>query len=194
MRRNIGCSRSARTPRTMPSTIRSRAVSPAASAPAVTTRLLHSRVIRSAISVAMSGHRRDIVIRETPARRATSVSVVRRRPTARTQSRAASSSASSAEVLRLDGMCNSVTMTTLRWGDPADAVELPPAVRALLGSVLGVTGPRPAVPVALAPPAALPAALHADVSDRARLEHAAGMSTEDLLRARAGDLADAPDG
>jgi alkyldihydroxyacetonephosphate synthase len=85
-------------------------------------------------------------------------------------------------------------MTTLHWGDPADAVQLPPGVRALLGSVLGVTGPRPAVPAALAPPAALPAALHADVSDRARRAHASGMSTEDLLRARAGHLADAPDG
>src|SRR6266487_7002089 len=59
-----------------------------------------------------------MVMRDTPARRATSVSVVRRRPTARTQSRAASRSASSSvrgpgrpatRLLRLDVMCHTVT-------------------------------------------------------------------------------------
>jgi alkyldihydroxyacetonephosphate synthase len=85
-------------------------------------------------------------------------------------------------------------MTAFRWGDPASAISLPPAIRGLLGSALGVTAPRPVTPVVLPPPAPLPADLAADTSDEARLAHAAGMSTEDLLRARRGEAPDAPDG
>jgi len=85
-------------------------------------------------------------------------------------------------------------MTAFRWGDPAAAISLPPAIRGLLGSALGVTAPRPVTPVVLPPPAPLPAALAADTSDQARLAHAAGMSTEDLLRARRGEAPGAPDG
>jgi alkyldihydroxyacetonephosphate synthase len=85
-------------------------------------------------------------------------------------------------------------MTAFRWGDPESAMELPSAIRALLGSALGVTGAPPATPVTLPPPAELPAELAADTSDAARLAHAAGMSTEDLLRARRGEAPGAPDG
>ncbi len=58
---------------------------------------IHSRVIRSPTSDRTSGQRRYSVMRDTPARRATSVSVVRRTPTASTQSRTASSTASLSE-------------------------------------------------------------------------------------------------
>ncbi|GGQ55850.1 FAD-binding oxidoreductase [Couchioplanes azureus] len=85
-------------------------------------------------------------------------------------------------------------MTTFRWGDPADAVTLPSSVRDLLTAALGVTGPRPAAEPALAPPAPLPDFPGLDVTTEARLRHGAGMSTEDLLTARTGELPDAPDG
>ena len=89
-----------------------------------------------------------------------------------------------------------------RWGDPADAVTLPSGVRALLGDALGVRQPRPAAAVADLPPLALdPAVLgdlraacpRVDTGDAARLAHAAGKSTEDLLRLRGGDVDAAPD-
>lgn len=88
-----------------------------------------------------------------------------------------------------------------RWGDPADAVALPDSVRELLESALGVR-PGPADKRPVLPTAALPAetldALRAacpvvDTSDSGRLAHAAGKSTEDLLRLRQGDAPDAPD-
>lgn len=85
-------------------------------------------------------------------------------------------------------------MDAFRWGDPADAVTLPDSVRTLLGAALGVTPPPAAVPARLPEPAALPPDLGADTSHAARLSCAAGMSTEDLLRARAGELPGAPDG
>lgn len=89
-----------------------------------------------------------------------------------------------------------------RWGDPADAVALPDEVRDLLKSALGVRGTRPAADRQMLPPVRLPARVidslreagtDADTSADARLAHAAGKSTEDLLRLRAGDAADAPD-
>ncbi|GAB1693661.1 FAD-binding oxidoreductase [Krasilnikovia sp. M28-CT-15] len=89
-----------------------------------------------------------------------------------------------------------------RWGDPADAVTLSPGVRDLLGSALGVRGPRPAAETADLHPSSLPPAALADLvtacprvhtDDAARLAHAAGKSTEDLLRLRAGQVHDAPD-
>jgi len=89
-----------------------------------------------------------------------------------------------------------------RWGDPADAVTLPSGVRALLGTALGVQAPRPPAAGARLPQAALGAsmldALRAacpgvDTDDAARLAHAAGKSTEDLLRLRAGEVRGAPD-
>ena len=57
---------------------------------------VNSLVIRAAITLVTSANRRYTVIRLTPARRAMSVSVVRRTPTDNTQVRAASSSAASA--------------------------------------------------------------------------------------------------
>ncbi|MGC9665512.1 FAD-binding oxidoreductase [Planosporangium sp. 12N6] len=89
-----------------------------------------------------------------------------------------------------------------RWGDPGRAVTLPDGVRALLASVLGVRAPRPPVPVVTPPPSRLPDAARAALDavcgrvrtdDAVRVGHAAGMSTVDLLRLRAGDAADAPD-
>src|SRR5688500_18159592 len=102
--------------------------------------------------------------------------------------------------------------TVARWGDPANAVTLPESVRGLLTAALGVAAecPPPAARANLAPPALPAAALAAldaaaDTSpaaerasavgtdDGARLAHAAGKSTVDLLRLRAGGAADAPD-
>ncbi|MEV4706102.1 FAD-binding oxidoreductase [Actinoplanes sp. NPDC049316] len=85
-------------------------------------------------------------------------------------------------------------MTAFRWGDPADAVTLPSAVRDLLAAALGVTGPRPVTDPVLPAPAPLPPFPGLDVSPEARLRHAAGMSTQDLLTARGGAVPDAPDG
>jgi alkyldihydroxyacetonephosphate synthase len=82
-------------------------------------------------------------------------------------------------------------MPAFRWGDPARAITLPPQIRA----VLGLTADHPPRPVPITLPAAraLPFP-DADVSDEARLGHAAGMSTEDLLLARAGEVPGVPDG
>ncbi|NJC72092.1 FAD-binding oxidoreductase [Planosporangium thailandense] len=89
-----------------------------------------------------------------------------------------------------------------RWGDPDRSVNLPDGVRALLANALGVREPRPPARVAALPPAALPdSALRAltaacpqvRTDEAARLAHAAGMSTVDLLRLRAGDATGAPD-
>ncbi|WP_417540557.1 FAD-binding oxidoreductase [Microbacterium maritypicum] len=92
------------------------------------------------------------------------------------------------------------------WGDPAKAKELPLPVRALLPMLLGrVRRPEPAATLAevqLAPSrlsdedhAALSAAVgRANVDDtaEARIRHAGGRSTPDLLRRRAARQ-DAPD-
>ncbi|MGN7950004.1 FAD-binding oxidoreductase [Microbacterium sp. 22215] len=84
------------------------------------------------------------------------------------------------------------------WGDPAKAGDLPRAVRALLPLLLGRIR-KPEVPVELADvqletSALLPADIHAftdvvgtghvDVSSEARIRHAGGRSTPDLLRRR----------
>lgn len=92
------------------------------------------------------------------------------------------------------------------WGDPAKAKELPLLVRALLPILLGrVRRPAAAVEiedVRLAPSrltaedhAALSAAVgpaHVDATTEARIRHAGGRSTPDLLRRREPDQ-DAPD-
>src|SRR5688572_26512650 len=89
-----------------------------------------------------------------------------------------------------------------RWGDPDTAVPLPDTVREMLSAALGIRRkPTPAVTVTLPPNGLTPdtiAALRAvcqDLStdDRARLAHAIGKSTVDLLRIRAGEACDAPD-
>ncbi|MDI6103038.1 FAD-binding oxidoreductase [Actinoplanes sp. NEAU-A12] len=89
-----------------------------------------------------------------------------------------------------------------RWGAPAAAVSLPSDVRDLLGAALGVSGPRPAASTAELPAVTLSetalerlraACPVVSTGDEARLSHAAGKSTEDLLRLRAGRADDAPD-
>jgi alkyldihydroxyacetonephosphate synthase len=91
--------------------------------------------------------------------------------------------------------------TLARWGTEPTP-PLPDGVRTLLTSALGVTGARPpADAVDLAPSTLADADLAAlraacpDVrtDDAARLAHAAGKSTVDLLRLRAGAAAHAPD-
>ena len=92
------------------------------------------------------------------------------------------------------------------WGDPAKAKELPFAVRALLPLLLGrIRKPDPAVGLAevrVAPSAlrdddlvafrGVIGAEHVDVSAEARIRHAGGRSTPDLLRRRQVEQ-DAPD-
>jgi len=93
------------------------------------------------------------------------------------------------------------------WGDPAEAVTLPPELLGLLKQALGVPGPRAAVAgieaIALADPALSGSALErlaavvgaANIRTEAatRALHTRGKSTPDLLKIRAGDAADAPD-
>ncbi|MGE5288921.1 MAG: FAD-binding oxidoreductase [Micromonosporaceae bacterium] len=88
------------------------------------------------------------------------------------------------------------------WGEPR---PLPDRVRALLHEVLGTTIPGPGAPAAGVdlPPSRLPAAARGTLAaaasgqlseDRsARMLHAGGKSTTDLLRRRAGDATAAPD-
>ncbi len=94
-------------------------------------------------------------------------------------------------------------MHPLRWGDPAAASPLPEGARALVEAVFGPAEPHPERPSALAAPSvpdefvqAAHAAVghdHVLLDDDTRRLRTRGKSTPDLLRARAGDLADAPD-
>ncbi|MFC8015816.1 FAD-binding oxidoreductase [Streptomyces cinereoruber] len=93
------------------------------------------------------------------------------------------------------------------WGDPAKAAPLPDAIIGLLRDLLGVTT-RPSGPATLdaidVPPspltdgarAALAGALAAEDALRddaeSRIRHTRGKSTPDLLRIRAGEVADVP--
>jgi alkyldihydroxyacetonephosphate synthase len=90
-----------------------------------------------------------------------------------------------------------------RWGDPALAGPLSDQAKALVEGVFGADAPKPATP---APPPAprLSAELLAElrdlvgaeavlIDDDSRSLRTRGKSTPDLLRARAGDLSDAPD-
>ncbi len=93
------------------------------------------------------------------------------------------------------------------WGDPAEAVQLTPAIHELLRQGLGVRGPGPPVPAIEAVDLPEPllgddvhSALAAIVGDdhirtdaEARVRHTRGQSTPDLLRLRYRDGADAPD-
>ena len=93
------------------------------------------------------------------------------------------------------------------WGDPAAAAPLSPALRGLLGEALGVSAPaaaRPAMSQVRLRPTALPdddrAALERIVGaafchtdHEARLRHAGGKSTLDLLARRSTGEQDAPD-
>lgn len=96
-----------------------------------------------------------------------------------------------------------VEMHPQRWGDPAAATELPESARGLVELAFGLSE-TPAAPPAPLPPSALDPALledlrsalgseHVLTDDETRRLRTRGKSTPDLLRARAGDLADAPD-
>ena len=90
-----------------------------------------------------------------------------------------------------------------RWGDPAAAGPLPDATRGLVELAFGIHE-SPAVSSVSLPPASLPAEVLAELrallgeehvltDDETRRLRTRGKSTPDLLRARAGDLTDAPD-
>ncbi|GAA0912783.1 FAD-binding oxidoreductase [Nonomuraea longicatena] len=93
------------------------------------------------------------------------------------------------------------------WGDPAKARDLPESVLGLLRDLLGVREPARAAAgladVRLAPgrlPERITRALaavvgqpHVQTGHEARVRHARGKSTPDLLRLRAGDGSGAPD-
>lgn len=90
-----------------------------------------------------------------------------------------------------------------RWGDPAAASPLPEAARGLVEMAFGLHE-RPAVESAVPPAPAIARDLldglrallgdeHVLTDDEVRRLRTRGKSTPDLLRARAGDLSDAPD-
>ncbi|QIG46170.1 FAD-binding oxidoreductase [Nocardioides anomalus] len=90
-----------------------------------------------------------------------------------------------------------------RWGDPARAAALPDSTRGLVELAFGLAETPAAERVAV-PPSALADDLLAPLRDALGAEHVRtddetrrlrtrGKSTPDLLKARAGDLADAPD-
>ncbi|GAA5142122.1 FAD-binding oxidoreductase [Nocardioides marinquilinus] len=95
-------------------------------------------------------------------------------------------------------------MHPTRWGDPGRATPLPDAAAQLVELAFGPAAPRPTLDGAPLPPSglgsealdALRSVLGDDavlVGDDVRRLRTRGKSTPDLLRARAGDLADAPD-
>lgn len=103
----------------------------------------------------------------------------------------------------MDHQTPTVEMHPQRWGDPASAVELPESARGLVDLAFGLQD-RPATTGATPPPPVLddglldrPRAIvgreHVLVDDATRTLRTRGKSTPDLLRARAGDLSDAPD-
>jgi alkyldihydroxyacetonephosphate synthase len=96
-------------------------------------------------------------------------------------------------------------MHPTRWGDPARAAELPEATRELVRLVFPVvdrtvlddvvvTLPEPGLPdEARTDLVAVVGLEHVATDDTSRRLRTRGKSTPDLLRARAGDLSDAPD-
>jgi alkyldihydroxyacetonephosphate synthase len=90
-----------------------------------------------------------------------------------------------------------------RWGDPTTATALPEGARALVEAVFGPPGDVVHVPSDPPPPALADdvvdafrtavGAEHVLLDDDTRRLRTRGKSTPDLLRARAGDLTDAPD-
>ncbi|HET9996947.1 MAG TPA: FAD-binding oxidoreductase [Nocardioides sp.] len=90
-----------------------------------------------------------------------------------------------------------------RWGDPDSVAPLPEGARALVEAVFGPATPAEPVAGTLPAPALPPdflAALadavgeaYVSTDDDLRRHRTRGKSTPDLLRARAGDLTDAPD-
>ena len=96
-----------------------------------------------------------------------------------------------------------VEMHPQRWGDPAQATDLPASALGLVELAFGrqdapaTTGATPPVSaldeVLLDGLRAIVGAEHVLVDDATRTLRTRGKSTPDLLRARAGDLGDAPD-
>jgi alkyldihydroxyacetonephosphate synthase len=94
-----------------------------------------------------------------------------------------------------------------RWGDPALATALSPAVRALVTQALDLpeqdVRETPLAEVRLPPPRVGAAVLadlravvgagHVRADDESRVRHTGGRSTTDLLRMRSGEVTDAPD-
>jgi len=96
-----------------------------------------------------------------------------------------------------------VEMHPQRWGDPAAAADLPDSARGLIELAFGLAD-TPASDEVTVPPSALTEELldslrsvvgsdHVLTDDTTRRLRTRGKSTPDLLRARAGDLSDAPD-
>jgi alkyldihydroxyacetonephosphate synthase len=96
-----------------------------------------------------------------------------------------------------------IEMHPSRWGDPARARALPDEARGMVELVFGVDERPAVVDPPLAPSALDPAVVqeltrllgaeHVRTDDATRRLRTRGKSTPDLLRARAGDLSDAPD-
>ncbi|KRF35407.1 alkyldihydroxyacetonephosphate synthase [Nocardioides sp. Soil805] len=99
-------------------------------------------------------------------------------------------------------------MHPLRWGDPAAATALPDAARGLVELAFGPLADAAGAAAADTASSLAPSAFDEDLLDRLRAVvgadhvltdpavralHTRGKSTPDLLRARAGDLTDAPD-
>lgn len=90
-----------------------------------------------------------------------------------------------------------------RWGDPAAATALPEHARGLIEMAFGLDERPAAAPAAPPAPAVDPALLdglrevvgadHVLTDDETRRLRTRGKSTPDLLKARSGDLTDAPD-
>jgi alkyldihydroxyacetonephosphate synthase len=90
-----------------------------------------------------------------------------------------------------------------RWGDPARAAALPDAARGVIELVFGLDDRRAVAEPPLAASsldrdlldglAALVGRDHVLIDDKTRRLRTRGKSTPDLLRARSGDLSDAPD-
>ena len=90
-----------------------------------------------------------------------------------------------------------------RWGDPDRAAALPDSARGIVDLVFGADDRPALVDPPLSPPAIAPALLeelarvlgtgHVLTDDATRRLRTRGKSTPDLLRARTGDLSDAPD-
>jgi alkyldihydroxyacetonephosphate synthase len=90
----------------------------------------------------------------------------------------------------MDHQTPTVEMHPQRWGDPASATQLPESALGLVDLAFGLQD-RPATTGATPPPSVLGDDLLVD--DATRTLRTRGKSTPDLLRARAGDLSDAPD-
>lgn len=100
-------------------------------------------------------------------------------------------------------MTQQIEMHSQRWGDPGAATDLPDSARGLIELAFGINE-QPMATDALPPApgigvdalAALQAAVGVDhvlIDDTTRTLRTRGKSTPDLLKARAGDLSDAPD-